>query len=84
MTPTLRALPICAAACQVQRIFGELALLDPAPRSASVAATKDTCLFRLDGDLFTQLMTANVDVVRGVLHVLCERRRRTSASVGRG
>lgn len=64
-----------------REIFGELALLDPEPRSASVAATKPTRLFRLDGDLFSQLMAANVDVVRGVLRVLCERLRRTSASV---
>lgn len=63
-----------------REIFGELALLDPAPRSASVVTTLDTRLFRVDGDLFAQLMAANVDIVRGVLHVLCERLRRTSAS----
>jgi hypothetical protein len=48
--------------------------------SASVVTTLDTRLFRVDGDLFAQLMAANVDIVRGVLHVLCERLRRTSAS----
>jgi HEAT repeat protein len=63
-----------------REIFGELALLDPEPRSASIATTEDTRLFRLDGDLFTELMAANVDIVRGVLHVLCERLRVTSAS----
>ena len=63
-----------------REIFGELALLDPEPRSASVAATKETRLFRLDSDLFSQLMAANVDVVRGVLRVLCDRLRRTSAA----
>ena len=66
-----------------REIFGELALLDPELRSASVATTCETRLFRLDGDLFSQLMAANVDIVRGVLHVLCERLRRTSASLGR-
>ena len=66
-----------------KEIFGELALLDPAPRSASVEAVEDSRLFRLDGDMFTQLMAANVDIVRGVLHVLCERLRRTSATSGR-
>jgi hypothetical protein len=63
-------------------IFGELALLDPAPRSASVVAVSDTRLFRIDADLFTQLMAANVEIVRGVLHVLCERLRATSAIAG--
>lgn len=66
-----------------RELFGELALLDPEPRSASVETTRDTRLFRLDGDLFTQLMAANVDIVRGVLHVLCERLRATSAAAGR-
>ena len=66
-----------------REIFGELALLDPEPRSASVAAAEDTRLFRLDGDLFSQLMAANVDIVRGVLHILCERLRATSATTGR-
>jgi CRP-like cAMP-binding protein/ATP/ADP translocase len=65
-----------------RELFGELALLDPEPRSASVETTRDTRLFRLDGDLFTQLMAANVDIVRGVLHVLCERLRATSAAGG--
>lgn len=66
-----------------REIFGELALLDPEPRSASVAAAEDTRLFRVDGDLFSQLMAANVDMVRGVLHILCERLRATSATTGR-
>ncbi len=57
-------------------IFGELALLDPEPRSASIEATEDTLLFRLDREAFSELMAANIEVVRGVLHVLCERLRR--------
>jgi HEAT repeat protein len=56
-------------------IFGELALLDPEPRSASIAALEDTQLFRLDREAFSELMAANIDIVRGVLHVLCERLR---------
>ena len=63
-------------------IFGELALLDPQPRSASVKALEDTRLFRLDGETFSQLMAGNVEIVHGVLRVLCERLRRTSATAG--
>ena len=63
-----------------REIFGELALLDPEPRSASVAALEDSTLFRLDGDMFSQLMAGNLEMVRGVLHVLCERLRVTSAA----
>ena len=62
-------------------IFGELALLDPEPRVASVAAVTDTRLFRLDREGFAELMAGNIEIVRGVLHVLCERLRRQSAAV---
>jgi CRP-like cAMP-binding protein len=65
-----------------KEIFGELALLDPQPRSASVQAIDDARLFRLDGETFSQLMAGNLEIVRGVLAVLCERLRRTSATAG--
>jgi HEAT repeat protein len=58
-----------------KEIFGELALLDPEPRVASVAAAEDTRLFRLDRESFAELMAGNIQIVRGVLHVLCERLR---------
>jgi CRP-like cAMP-binding protein len=60
-------------------IFGELALLDPEPRLASISAATDTTLLRLDREAFAELMAANIEIVRGVLHVLCERLRRASA-----
>lgn len=62
-------------------IFGELALLDPEPRLASVAAVTDTRLLRLDREGFAELMAGNIEIVRGVLHVLCERLRRQSTVV---
>jgi HEAT repeat protein len=64
-----------------KEIFGELALLDPEPRSASVAATRPSRLFRLDRETFSQLMAGNIEIVRGVLHVLCERLRRVTFAV---
>ncbi len=59
-------------------IFGELALLDPEPRVASIAATTETRLFRLDREAFSELMAGNIEIVRGVLSVLCERLRKTT------
>src|SRR5262249_4385244 len=59
-------------------IFGELALLDPEPRVASIAAVTDTRLFRLDREAFSELMAGNIEIVRGVLSVLCERLRKQS------
>lgn len=62
-----------------REIFGELALLDPEPRSASCAAVSPARLFRLDAETFSQLMAGNIEIVRGVLHVLCERLRRITS-----
>lgn len=59
-----------------REIFGELALLDPEPRSASVEAFEETRLFRLDRDTLFELMTDNVGVVSGIMQVLCQRLRR--------
>lgn len=56
-------------------VFGELAVLDPEPRSASVTAISDTHLLRLDREAFLEMMTGNMEVVRGVLSVLCDRIR---------
>ncbi len=57
-------------------VFGELALLDPEPRLYTVAALEDSRLLRLDREAFLELMGGNIEIVRGVLHVLCERLRR--------
>jgi hypothetical protein len=62
-----------------REIFGELALLDPEPRSASVEACEETRLFRLDRDTLFELMTDNVGVVSGIMQVLCRRLRRMTA-----
>ncbi|MEO5761219.1 MAG: cyclic nucleotide-binding domain-containing protein, partial [Vicinamibacteria bacterium] len=56
-------------------VFGEMAVLDPEPRSASITALKDSHLLRLDREAFLELMTGNMEVVRGVLAVLCDRIR---------
>ena len=56
-------------------VFGELAVLDPEPRSASVTAISDAHLLRLDREAFLELMAGNIEVVRGVLSVLCDRIR---------
>jgi CRP-like cAMP-binding protein len=60
-------------------VFGELALLDPEPRLFTVAALEDSRLLRLDREAFLELMAGNIEIVRGVLHVLCERLRRAES-----
>ena len=60
---------------QERDFFGELAALDPHPRSASVTAMEDTTLFCLkERDLY-ELITEYVEVGRGILQILCQRLR---------
>jgi len=56
-------------------IFGELSLLDPEPRSASVTAMVESLLLRLDQEAFYELVYDNPSVSRGIMRVLCRRLR---------
>ncbi len=56
--------------------FGELALLDAEPRSASAQATCEVLAFRLDQDDFYDVMEERPEVLRNILRVLCQRLRR--------
>jgi CRP-like cAMP-binding protein len=57
-------------------VFGELAALDPEPRMATVTALEDTHLFRLDQGPLYDLMAEQIEVVRGITRVLCQRLRK--------
>ncbi len=56
-------------------IFGELALLDPEPRSATATATADSLLLRLDQEAFYELMAERREVAQGILRMLTRRLR---------
>jgi CRP/FNR family cyclic AMP-dependent transcriptional regulator len=56
-------------------VFGELALLDAEPRSASVTAIEDTHLFCLGQTPFYELMADRFEVARGIIRVLAARLR---------
>jgi CRP-like cAMP-binding protein len=52
-------------------VFGEMAVLDPEPRLASITAVEDAYLLRLDQEQpFYELMDDHLEVARGVIHVL--------------
>jgi HEAT repeat protein len=51
-------------------VFGEMALLDEAPRLASVTTLTDSWLLRLDQEPFFELMQDRIEVTRGVIRVL--------------
>ena len=56
-------------------VFGEMALLDPEPRLASVTAVEPTRLFRLDQASFYDLMSERPEVATGIIRVLTSRLR---------
>ena len=58
-----------------REIFGELAALDPEPRSASVTALEDTLLFKLDENVLYEMMAENQALTRGIIRILCRRLR---------
>ena len=56
-------------------IFGEMAALDTEPRSATVTALEPTSMFRLEQEALYELMADRIEVVRGVIRILCGRLR---------
>ncbi|WP_420602220.1 sigma 54-interacting transcriptional regulator [Flagellimonas sp.] len=55
--------------------FGEYALIDEEPRSASVTALKDTSLLKIKPKNFVNLITTDRGFTKGVLSVLIKRHR---------
>jgi CRP/FNR family transcriptional regulator, cyclic AMP receptor protein len=58
-----------------RQVFGELAALDPEPRSAAATTVEETLVFELDRDALYELLAEHVDVAQGVIRVLCQRLR---------
>nr|WP_299389249.1 sigma 54-interacting transcriptional regulator [Allomuricauda sp.] len=55
--------------------FGEYALIDDEPRSASVTAVKDTTLLKIGTTHFVELMSLDRGFAKGILSVLIKRHR---------
>ncbi|NJN43377.1 MAG: cyclic nucleotide-binding domain-containing protein [Anaerolineae bacterium] len=64
-------------------VFGEMALVDPAPRVASVTAMEDTLLLRLSQDPFYEAVNSQAEIARGVIRVLSRHLRDRVQDVGR-
>ena len=61
-----------------QQYFGELSLLDGAPRSASAVATRATQLLALDRDDFVEFIKKRPDAALSIMHEVGERIRATN------
>lgn len=66
-----------------REVFGEMALLDPAPRMASVTALEPTLLLRLGQEPFYEVVDARTEIARGVIRVLSRYLREKVQDVGR-
>jgi len=62
-------------------IFGELALLDPEPRSATATAINDCLLLRIDQGAFNELIEDRPEVAQGILTILSKRIRGQNAVI---
>lgn len=63
------------------RSVGELAVLDPEPRSASATALEPTRLFRIDKAPFDEVMALRPEIAQAVMRALARRIRELSRMV---
>lgn len=66
-----------------REVFGEMALLDPGPRSATVRAATDVVLLSIAREDFDDIMRDRPEVPIGVMKVLVRRLREVLARVDR-
>ncbi|MEZ4660195.1 MAG: cyclic nucleotide-binding domain-containing protein [Caldilineaceae bacterium] len=58
-----------------RQVFGEMALLDGEPRTATIRTTKTSRLLRLEQEPFYELMDDRIEIARGIIKVLIQRLR---------
>ena len=61
--------------------MGELAVLDPEPRSASATTVERTLLFRIDKAPFDEVMALRPEIAQAVMRALARRIRELSRMV---
>lgn len=55
--------------------FGEMALLDNEPRSATVTAVSDVTCLKIEREEFYELMSEKIEIAHGIIHILTQRLR---------
>lgn len=63
---------------------GELAVLDPEPRAASVTSVGETFLFRIDKEPFDEVMADRPEVAQAIITSLCRRIRQQGRTIAKG
>jgi len=62
----------------IRDVFGEMAVLDSEPRSASVTAVEDSVCLKIGRDDFRDILSERPEIAMGVMKVLTRRLRETS------
>lgn len=62
--------------------FGEMALLDSEPRSATVTVVEDVVALRMERDAFFELLAAKRQIALAIIRILTRRLRRAIADRG--
>lgn len=65
-------------------VFGEIALLDGAPRTATAIVTTDAELLRLPRPAFVELLARRPELAQGLIRLLCQRLRASGARLEEG
>jgi CRP/FNR family transcriptional regulator, cyclic AMP receptor protein len=60
-----------------RQVFGEMALLDSEPRSASATAIADVVLLKIHRDDFHEILAEKAEIAQGIIKVLTRRLRNT-------
>ncbi|MBN2493900.1 MAG: cyclic nucleotide-binding domain-containing protein [Deltaproteobacteria bacterium] len=61
--------------------FGEMAILDNEPRSASVSSVTDVTCLKVSRDDFYELMSEKIEIAHGIIRVLTHRLRDANAKL---
>lgn len=63
------------AVLKEREVFGELAVLDPEPRSATAIALENGLVYEISESALYELMAEAPQVTQGIIRVLCRRLR---------
>ena len=71
----VRVVPVDGAPLELGpgAVFGELAALDPQPRSASVSTVTETVLLRIAHSTVVDLMSEHIEIAHGIIRFLIRR-----------
>ena len=64
--------------------FGEMAIIDHAPRSATAIAKTDCTLFKIEQEAFYELINNRPEIARGFIKILCNRLRQLNQKAAQG